>query len=403
MIVPHLMLLALAALGSGSANTCSQNEADFCPAPATKGLLLFQLDQSKSMAAKVMRHRAEASEASSAKASSAEASASAWPAFRPSVTVQGSQVLVNGKAVHLKGINWNPIMAGGEPPYSLNFKDHVEQDSKLMQKAGINAVRTYECITDPKILDVLMERGIWVLNTVFWYGGDAEDAVIDRINAVKDHPAVLMWVIGNEWNYNHFYYNSLSYDATVQKIDRISRIVKQTDPSRPVSSIYGNVPPASVLQTLSAIDVWGINRYSGITLGSLFTDWQAASTKPMYLGEYGADAYNSNIKAEDLISQALATQRLTQEIYDHNSLAGGVCIGGMIFELADEWWKDSTGNNWVQDVGGVAPGGGPYPDFVYNEEWWGLVRMDRSPRPAYDTYAQMGLPGGSSVPGPMTA
>lgn len=123
----------------------------------------------------------------------------------------------------------------------------------------------------------------------------------------------------------------------------------------------------------------------------------------MYFGEYGADAYNANTHQEDQQAQAAATSALTHEINGQSSLNGGPCIGGLLFEFADEWWKDAAGTNTVQDIGGIAPGAGPYPDNVFNEEWWGLVTIDRTPRQAYNAYKAMARPGDASMPTPLTA
>jgi hypothetical protein len=116
----------------------------------------------------------------------------------------------------------------------------------------------------------------------------------------------------------------------------------------------------------------------------------------MFLSEYGADAYNATIDDYDPESQAMATRALTQEIADHSVALSpeGVTIGGTLFEWSDEWWKDTAGTNDVQDVGGIAPGGGPYPDQTFNEEWWGLVSVERVPRAAYDALGEVfaGLP-----------
>lgn len=55
----------------------------------------------------------------------------------------------------------------------------------------------------------------------------------------------------------------------------------------------------------------------------------------MVTGEYGADAYNANIQAEDQDAQAKATERLTAEIIGKTSVLGrGPCIGGFIFEFS---------------------------------------------------------------------
>src|SRR5690606_19203892 len=105
--------------------------------------------------------------------------------------------------------------------------------------------------------------------------------------------------------------------------------------------------------------------------------YAALSNRPMFLGEYGADAYNALIDAVDLTSQAEATRALTLQLIDNYVTdSEGVTAGGFVFEFADEWWKDGTGSPAVQDVGGIAPGGGPHPDQTFNEEYWGLVDIE---------------------------
>src|SRR5688572_5618068 len=129
------------------------------------------------------------------------------------------------------------------------------------------------------------------------------------------------------------------------------------------------------------IDIWGINVYRGISFGDLFERWQERSGKPMFIAEYGADAYDSNLPGYAPERQAEAVVALATEIRAQSQL--GLALGGTLFEWADEWWKDDTGRLDQQDVGGVAPGSGPYPDGVFNEEWWGIVDLERRPRPAF--------------------
>src|SRR5690606_27274635 len=107
---------------------------------------------------------------------------------------------------------------------------------------------------------------------------------------------------------------------------------------------------------------------------------------PMFLAEYGADAYDANLPGYAPESQALATEALAREILEQATRPGahGPVLGGTLFEWADEWWKDPGGSPAAQDVGGVAPGGGPYPDQVFNEEWWGIVDLERNRRPAFE-------------------
>jgi hypothetical protein len=121
------------------------------------------------------------------------------------VTIEGTQLRVDGERFFIRGVCWNPVPRGGVHPADLDFAGFAQGDAALMAAAGINVVRTYESITDTDVLDVLYAAGIRVLNMAYAWGGDEPSVVDARVNAVKDHPAILMWVLGNEWNYNGLY------------------------------------------------------------------------------------------------------------------------------------------------------------------------------------------------------
>ncbi|CAE8612337.1 unnamed protein product [Polarella glacialis] len=313
------------------------------------------------------------------------------PCLSLPAVVQGRRLIVNGVAIHLKGVNWNPVPIG-KGANEVDFMGSVDVDMDLMQAAGVNVIRTYVCITDSEVLDKIWARGIQVLNGVYNSGHTPLEVIARKVEMVKDHPAILMWVVGNEWNYNSCY-AQMSFKDCQNLMLRAATLVREHDRSHPVSTVYGEMPPPDVYYALrGVVDVWGINIYSGLSFSNIFTRWRNAYDAPMFLAEYGADAYNSLIQREDGGAQAHATAVLTQDIVDHSTLVGGVCLGGVIFSFNDEWWKDRTGSPWVHDVGGVAPGGGPYPDAVFNEEWWGLVTIGRQPRRAYWAYAAIPTP-----------
>jgi hypothetical protein len=312
------------------------------------------------------------------------------PCATPGIRVDGRRLIVDCAPYQVRGVNWNPVPKGATHPAGLDYDGLAPTDVPLMQAAGINTVRTYEALADGAVLDRLYAAGIRVLSTVYGYGGDAASVVTARVNAAKGHPAILGWVLGNEWNYNGLY-TSLSHADALARINEAAALVKAADTAHPIITVYGEVPTTQTLGAMPDIDVWGINAYRGISFGDLFTTWESRSQKPMFLSEYGADAYNANLPGYDPMSQAEATRALTEELLEHSAaLADGVALGGTLFEWADEWWK--AGNPNTQEAGGVAPGGGPYPDQTFNEEYWGIVDIDRMPRPAYDELKRLYLP-----------
>ncbi len=304
------------------------------------------------------------------------------------ITIEGRRLLIGGRPIHLKGVCWNPVPKGGEHPAGIDFAGLAPVDIPLMKAAGVNVVRTYEPLLDTDVLDQLAAAEIYLIQSVFPFGNDP-GVVVERVEQTQDHPAILMWAIGNEWNYNGFY-QDVPFEDAVSNIQSAVSLIAARDLKHPIATIYGELPEASLIEELDGIDIWGINAYRGLDFNGLIEDFAHLSERPFFLAEFGADAWDARGEGSyNPDAQAEATASLIGELLDNSVTAGpeGVVLGGTIFEWADEWWK--AGDPSKQDLGGVAPGGGPYPDATFNEEWWGIVDVDRQTRPAYEVLKQL--------------
>jgi hypothetical protein len=230
----------------------------------------------------------------------------------------------------------------------------------------------------------------------------------------KNHPAVLMWQLGNELNINRYYGVASSVEDAVQRTETAAAIVKSLDPNHPVVASYGdidiNAPGMRLADTqryvnvvAPSVDLWEVNVYRGGTFGSLFQDWASISAKPLLIGEYGTDAFRSTSTtnpppgAVDEATQAAWNTTLWSDIYRNRFTrgAGYVAAGGSVFELTDEWWKVAPAGS--QERSGFALPGG-HPDSFANEEWFGLADIDRRPRQAYRDLAALYDPGATPPP-----
>jgi len=201
------------------------------------------------------------------------------------VTIQGASLRVGNQALHMKGVAWSPTAVGSGPGYGHgDFDNYASIDVPLFVQAGINTVRTYGPILNRSVLDKLYSEGIYVVNTVFYGYEDTVTSAVNNLCAVKDHPAIIAWVVGNEWNYN---YNDLglglSFGQARAKVAEVVNAIQAQDSTRPVSTVYGEMPTAETYAALSAVDLWGLNVYRGASFGDLFTEWKKLSSKPMYV------------------------------------------------------------------------------------------------------------------------
>jgi len=227
-----------------------------------------------------------------------------------------------------------------------------------MQEAGINTIRVYAPIDKLEILDQINAAGIKLIMG-FGYNQEgqfdiASGSILDYIKKYKNHPAILFWELGNEYNYHPEWFEGdlanwyKALNTTAQKI-------KAIDQNHPVATAHGEIPSEEVLRDNPNIDIW----------------------------EAGADSFMAAPKddyraGDNQTAQADATRIILNQIFEKPNIVNGVTL----FSFTDGWWK--AGNPNQQDQGGWAPfsSGVPY-DGAPNEEYWGVVDIDRKKKEAF--------------------
>ncbi|HVM65027.1 MAG TPA: glycoside hydrolase family 2 TIM barrel-domain containing protein, partial [Acidimicrobiales bacterium] len=148
------------------------------------------------------------------------------------VEVTAKELLVNGRAVLIRGVNrhdFNPHTGRVVSPEDLRA------DVVLMKRFNVNALRTSHYPNDPMLLDLCDELGLYVVDEAdieshAFYEDVCEDPryrsqFVDRVArmAVRDrhHPSVVLWSLGNESGYG------ANHDAAAGWLRRF-------DPSRPL-------------------------------------------------------------------------------------------------------------------------------------------------------------------------
>jgi exo-beta-1,3-glucanase (GH17 family) len=299
------------------------------------------------------------------------------------VTISGRQIFVNNSVHTIKGICYHPVLKGSD---KRNFSN-LTTDLALMTEAGINTIRVYAPIEEKEVLDQIQAAGLKVIIGFGYNQGGKNDILsgtfADYVNRFKNHDAILFWELGNEYNYHPEWFGG-DLRNWYTALNNAAEIIHQTDPSHPVATAHGELPDSLALALCSNIDLWGMNVYRWDNPETIFAEWSTVSSKPMYLSEAGADSYMTIGKdgyqqGKNEKAQADATRNILDAIFRHPEICSGVAL----FAFNDEWWK--AGNNDKQDPGGWAPNssGVPY-DGAPNEEYWGIVDIDRNKKMVFE-------------------
>lgn len=299
------------------------------------------------------------------------------------VTISGRTILLNNQPYFIKGICYHPVPIGETKRDFVN----IDEDLSLMVEAGINTIRLYEPIDDINVLNKISNAGIKV---IIGFGYDQNGiydiksgTFIDYIKKYKDHQSILIWELGNEYNFHAEWFED-DIKNWCNSLRIATDLVHEIDKNHPVSTAHGEIPTDEIYSFNSNLDLWGLNIYRWDNPSPVFDHWEKMSSKPIYLSEAGADSYmkidkNGFRKGENQSSQAKANGKIIDAVLSNDDIASGV----IVFSFTDGLWK--AGNPSTQDIGGSAPNstGVPY-DGSCDEEFWGIVDIYRNKKLTFD-------------------
>ena len=168
--------------------------------------------------------------------------------------------------------NGYSLIRNGEPYYIRGAGGDTQLDELLY--LGGNSIRTWSADDAQEVLDLAQKNGLtvmmglWVQHERHGFNYDDELAVkkqLEKFTSIvekfKDHPALLLWGIGNEVDL--FYSNTKVWNA----IQDIAAMIHRIDPNHPTSTVTAGLDSMEV-QLIKAnapdIDIYGINTYGDI-------------------------------------------------------------------------------------------------------------------------------------------
>jgi parallel beta-helix repeat protein len=307
------------------------------------------------------------------------------------VQINCSGLYVDGEPFKMNGIGYQPMPIGttvnvaGGSDIIFNTPAIYNRDFPLLRDMNANTIRTWAKVVNSSFLDAAWNGGVDPVYVAmgFWMDcslnyNDAEvrqnyiDDFTDYVEEYKDHPAVLMWLLGNEAN---ICLSSGSMRAYYSLCNELAEIAYGIEGSsyHPVGIVNWDLFHIGLEEydsddiSQEFTDFWGSNVYPGETFGTWFDDYSGLSGKPLMITEYGIDALDNSNKQEYEEVQSEWVLRQWQEIDESD-----ITIGSTLMAYSDEWWK-ASGNLDVQDYGGYPTIA--HPDGFSNEEWWGVMRI----------------------------
>jgi hypothetical protein len=244
------------------------------------------------------------------------------------------------------------LMRDGAPFYIKGIDGQTRMD--LAQQYGANSTRTYSSGNASSILNNAQSHCITVMlgialsqnpadyaNATYTNGKRTE--VMGLLSSIKDHPALLVWALGNEINLG------ADVQAAWQFVGELAQLIHGQDPNHPVITVLAGSDPAvmnHVVMWSTGIDALGINSY-GAVMNAASDVGKSTFTGPFIVTEWGPTGHweSPNTSWMRPIEQTSAEKaQVYQQRYDYifshrdRALGSYVFLWGQKEERTPTWY-----------------------------------------------------------------
>jgi len=308
------------------------------------------------------------------------------------VGIDGSSILIEGEPIIIKGIHYAPWLPGTGPGKGFEHpgEEVLRRDLDMIRRTGANTILVYD--PAPDLVGFAAEYGLNVICTfhIEWWQlpagqlDEVEQRITRRVDELRDHDAIIAWMLGNE--VHGWVIDEMGPVGVREALGELREAIRQIDSTRPVC--HGNFALHRTLGIDSEMDIVAYNIY------------------PFYPTEVIAQGYEQFIASEILpltkgrallitefgLNTLEATEeRQAQVLRDcWEDLLDAGCQGGIVFEFADEWWKNY--DNPVQPPDWWRREQAPDDHLTHDrdpEEYYGIVTSKRIPKSAYNAVSEM--------------
>lgn len=260
-------------------------------------------------------------------------------------------------------------------------------DYRLLADYGGNSVRTWGTNDWEEKFKKAQENGLTVCAGMwleqerqgFDYSNREEvqkqfEKLKIEILKYKDHPALLMWCIGNELDLS--YKNPAVWDA----VEEIARFIHEVDGNHPTMTVTAFIEKeevAYIKEKCPHIDILGVNAYAGLPVLAEFLKnfgWE----KPYIVAEWGPFGHwevNKTSWGEPIEHSSTEKAEIFKRVYKENILSDPNCLGGYAFLWGSKQERTAT---WYSMF--IPSGEKSEAVDVLKNLWSGEWPVNRAPR-----------------------